>query len=199
MVQMFKLFFVYSLLAALVGCAAMGVPVTSDPAKKLGYAGSLYDQQGRPIPAERLIQEAIEIYEEQQNELGLAEAYRQYAFFFRSASVRKHEEYYRSVGFRDKSATFDSRYLKSIEYFEKARDLYMGHEKHDGLMNVYLNMGFTYQLMDTPKAACPVFDKSLSSYNEYLKSHPDANLQVPSGFSSFEDYIYEVKRSGSCQ
>jgi len=45
----------------LTGCAAMLIPKTSDPAKKLGYAYQLFDQQHRPLPAEELIRESIEI------------------------------------------------------------------------------------------------------------------------------------------
>ncbi len=72
------------LLAILVaGCAAMGVPYTTDPKKKLSYAVMLYDEQQRPLPAERLIRESIDIFKSENNEKGLAQAYRVYGFFFR--------------------------------------------------------------------------------------------------------------------
>jgi hypothetical protein len=57
------------------------VPYTSDPERKLGWAKELYQNQNRPIPAERLIKEAIEIYQERGDQLGLAQAHRAYGVF----------------------------------------------------------------------------------------------------------------------
>jgi hypothetical protein len=48
--------------AAVVGCSAIGVPKSSDPATKLRQANELFVKQDRPLPAERLIQEALELY-----------------------------------------------------------------------------------------------------------------------------------------
>ena len=59
----------------LSGCAAAGVPYTSDPAAKLADAAQLFDIQGRPLPAEKLIVEALDQYKDTNNQLGLAEAY----------------------------------------------------------------------------------------------------------------------------
>lgn len=186
------------ILATLTGCSAMFVPVTSDPAKKLINAESLYDKQQRPIPAEKLIREAIQIYQKENNQLGLAEAYRQYGFFFRSAAVKKSEQYYRNIGFIDKATAFDTRYSKSIEYFEKAKDIYSELKKYDKLTNVNLNIGFTYHFMENPKAACTSYEQTIKSHLEYKTSHPNANLELPEGMSSFEAYIVEVMKKEGC-
>ena len=129
-------------LLAFTGCAAIGVPATSDPAGKLRDATALFDRQDRPLPAERLIREALEIYQKNDDQLGVAEAYRTYGFFFRSASINgKWSKFYRDNGFLDRSATFDARYIKSIEYFEMARAIYSAHQRFDALTNVDLNTG----------------------------------------------------------
>jgi hypothetical protein len=47
----------------LSGCAAMGVVETGDPDKKIRDAYILFGEQQRPLPAERLIREAIAIYQ----------------------------------------------------------------------------------------------------------------------------------------
>jgi polar amino acid transport system substrate-binding protein len=54
------------------------VVATSDPAVKLRDAQILYAEQQRPLIAERLIREAIQIYEERGDTLGLGHAYRSY-------------------------------------------------------------------------------------------------------------------------
>jgi len=48
-----------SLLSILVGCAGVGVVASSDPLAKLNDAQELFQKQDRPLPAERLIREAL--------------------------------------------------------------------------------------------------------------------------------------------
>src|SRR6267378_1202521 len=84
-------------LLGFAGCAAFGVPATTDPAGKLRDATALFDRQDRPLPAERLIREALELYQKNGDQLGVAEAYRTYGFFFRSGSVGgKWSKFYRN-------------------------------------------------------------------------------------------------------
>ena len=56
------------------GCAAIGVVATSDPHVKLNDAENLFITQNRPLPAERLIREAMAIYQERDDPHGLANA-----------------------------------------------------------------------------------------------------------------------------
>jgi len=62
------------------GCSAAFVVATFDPYKKPGHASALLDV-GRPLPAERLILEAIDIFQKKDDPQGLAFAYNEYAFF----------------------------------------------------------------------------------------------------------------------
>jgi hypothetical protein len=55
----------------LVGCAGLGIVATSDPMTKLNDAEHLIMVQNRPLPAEKLIFEAMEIYQKQDNSRGL--------------------------------------------------------------------------------------------------------------------------------
>lgn len=184
----------------LVGCAGVGVVASSDPRVKLSDATYLFDQQDRPLIAERLIREAIEICEGTADQACLAEAYRTYGFFFRSPSIDgKWNKQYRGHGFLDKSAIFDSRYAKSIEYFNKAREIYVRLGRFDKLTNVNLNMGFTYALMGEPKLACRAFDESAANNRENMRRNPNANVAVPKGFSSFEEYLAPQKKRVGCE
>lgn len=184
---------------ALSGCAGFGIVATSDPAAKLNDAGDLFGRQDRPLPAERLIREAIEIYQEQKDQLGLAEAYRTYGFFFRSPSIEgKWNKHYRENGFLDKAATFETRYAKSIEYFEKARSTYAENKRFDALTNVDLNMGFTYVAMGNRDAACQAFDRSVESYRENSRQTAGARPVVPRGFASYEEFVADRKKRYGC-
>ena len=50
-----KFFLVILICVSLIGCAAVGVPITFNPDKKLWYAESLIYDLDRPLPAESLI------------------------------------------------------------------------------------------------------------------------------------------------
>ena len=188
-----------AMLLAMPGCAGIGVVETSDPAIKLSDAEHLFSKADRPLIAERLIREAIEIYEKNGDQLGLAEAYREYGFYFRAPSIKgTWSQYYRENGFLDKSATFDTRYTKSIEYFEKAADIFAAINHFDELTNVKLNVGFTYIIMGNPAAGCQAFDRALDSYHENIHQNPTAKPAVPQGFESFEDFTLHIKKHNGC-
>jgi tetratricopeptide (TPR) repeat protein len=176
----------------------MGVVATSDPATKLSDAYQLFTQQDRPLIAERLIREAIVIYEERNDELGLADAYRYYGMFFNSSSVAGHGGYYRHNGFLDKTASFDGRHDKSIEYFQKAGAIYRERKQFDALTNLSLNMGLTYIEMGKFKAACQAFDESAEHYRKNVEQNPAAKPFVPKPFASYHDYMSTIRKRYGC-
>ena len=93
---------------------------TSDPLAKLHDAEDLFMRQDRPLPAERLIREAIAIYQEKDDPHGLGNAYREYGDLLMSPAIVKWETVYRRDGFQDKSVTFDNRVAKALENYSKA-------------------------------------------------------------------------------
>lgn len=180
------------------GCAAMFVPATSDPHGKLHWAAELFDKQGRPLPAERLIREAVDIFQQRNDEFGLAEAYRTYGFFFRSAGVEKWQRFYEKNGFMDKTATYATRMDKSAEYFNKAIEGFSRLGRHDALTNVWLNLGFTHELMRKQDDACHAFERSLWSHREHARRNPGGNVVLPSGYNAYEEYVAAAKQRAHC-
>jgi len=187
------------LLGLLGGCAAALVPSTSDPARKLGWAQELMDNKNRPLPAEKLVNEAIEIYTVQQNELGLAEAYRVYGLFFKSYAVASQQRHYEESGFLDKSATYAKRFEKSLEYFEKSRDLLQKNGDLDSLPNVYVQIGITYTFMNNSIAACNSYDASLKAHQSRMEQDPKLKYELPKEFSDFSDAVVHLKKKSGCQ
>jgi tetratricopeptide (TPR) repeat protein len=180
------------------GCAGVGTVGTSDPAAKLREAGDLFGPQDRPLIAEQLIREAIGSYRKNNDQLGLADAYRTYGFFFRSSAIEgKWSQHYRENGFLDKSASFDSRYEKSIEYLEKARTIFAEYKRFDALTNVNLNIGFTYEVMGYGAAACEAFDRSLENNRDNLEISK-AKVTLPQGFASYEEFLAPHKERAGC-
>jgi len=191
--------FLFSELINLFGCAAMGVVETSNPEIKLQDARYLFSKYDRPFPAERLIREAIEIYKEKNDQIGLANAYNMYGWFFQSPSIGGWASVnYKKHGFLDKSADFNSRYEKSIEYFEKARIIQIEKSAFDGLTNTYLGMGHTYGIMNSMTAACGAYESSLESYYRNIQVNPDAQVNVQDGYENPVDFIVTVQKQAGC-
>jgi hypothetical protein len=99
---------------------------SSDPKVKLNEAVSLLDQD-HPLPAKRLIFEAIAIYKTSGDEHGLGLAYTNYADLLRSTSIVSgnqsklfRESTSDKTYFFDKSITFDKRLVAKNVLASKA-------------------------------------------------------------------------------
>jgi tetratricopeptide (TPR) repeat protein len=169
----------------------------TDPAAKIREAGELL-AAGRPIFAERLIREAMEAYEASGDELGRANAYRAYAFFLRSSALDRNHGYYAKNGFLDKTVKFEERYSRSLEYFEKARALYVVQERFDAVANIDLNIGLTQATIGERAAACKAFERSLENHRENQRRHPDAKPLLPPKVATYEEYVNQQQAGVGC-
>jgi tetratricopeptide (TPR) repeat protein len=185
-------------IAVLAGCAGVGTVATSESAAMLREATDQFERQNNPRTAEKLIREAMERYQQNDDQLGLANAYRTYGFFFRSAAVEgKWAGHYRENGFLDQSASFDTRYEQSIAYFEKARVIFAKYKRFDALTTVNLNIGFTYEAMGYQGAACEAFDRSMESNRETLQPS-QAKVVLPQGVSTYEEFLAPHLQRAGC-
>jgi tetratricopeptide (TPR) repeat protein len=161
----------------------------SDPGRKLIYAWKMYDELKEPIQAERYIREAIDDYQAGNNELGLAEAYWRYAFFFRSEAVGNYRNHYEKDGFLDQEATFDTRYERAIHYYKQIVPIALKHGKYDTVTNLYYQMAHTYEMFGKNEDACLYFIQSRSAYDRHREEVPGTNLRPPVGYVSYDEYI----------
>ena len=186
-------------------CAAVGVVATSDPHAKLNDAEELFMSQGRPLPAERLIREAMAIYQERDDPHGLGNANREYGDLLRSPAVAKWEKFYRRDGFQDKSIDFDNRFAKAADFYRRALTYYERAEqqhreagRYDSLTNVYYNIATSHEKLGDRDKACIYYDKTLEAYNETIRRNPAAKPYAPAGYRSVSDLISPEKRRAGC-
>ena len=192
--------FSFALSLVLGGCAGTGNDAMPDLAAQLQTAERLYEEQGNALTAETLIRETMEAYRTRNDQLGLAEAYRAYAFFLRSGVIEgKWSEHYKSVGFLDPSVTFATRYEKSIDYLEKARAIFSTYGRYDALTNINLNIGFTYEVLGNPEAACRAFENSIGSNREGLERHAKLQIGLPKGYATYEDFLAPHRKRVGCE
>ena len=203
--QWLKAFVVLCGFVVLSGCAGVGIVATSDPLAKLNDAEDLFMRQARPLPAERLIREAMTIYDERGDAHGLGNANRQYGDLLRSPAVLKWEKVYRRDGFQDRSITFDNRfekanefYRKAITYYERAEQEHRRTGKYDALTNVYFNMAWSHSNLNERDQACSYYDKAVEAYNENIRRNPGAKPYIPPGSGSFSEFIGRAKRRAEC-
>lgn len=201
-----RLMLLLASVSVLSSCAGFGVVESSDPGVKLSDAQILYSEQQRPLIAERLIRQAIGIYQERGDSLGLGHAHRTYAQLLRSPSIVKWQKFYRENGFQDKSVTFENRYDKSKEYFAKALEYYKKAEtqfretsQFDALTNVYYNMSYSYQMIDDRANSCHALDQSVEANAENVRRNPNAKVLIPNGYTSFTEVAASAKKRAGCE
>lgn len=191
--------FLILLIAALSGCAGIGIIATSDPYQKLADARHLFTYENRPLPAERLIKEAITICKEKADRKCLAESYQTYGFFFRSQSIEMWETVYRRDGFLDRTATFDTRLEKSLEYLRKSIPMLSELKMYDALTNAYLNVGLVNERLRRIEEACKAYAKSLDANRKNLEANPRAEVIVPEAYANYPEYLDEQTRRAGCK
>src|ERR1051325_8933991 len=182
----------------IVSCAAVGVVATGDPHGKLSDATYLFEHENRPMPAERLIREAIDVCSEQHDDACLADAWWTYGLLFRSNAVIQHEVAYRRDGFLDKTATFDNRYDTAVEYLDRAANAFSAQRRFDRATNAYLNEGYAFELSGHKQKACEAFARSLRAYEQNIAANPNAKPITREGFSDVPQFLASEKKRLGC-
>jgi tetratricopeptide (TPR) repeat protein len=188
----------------LCACAGVGIVSTNDPLKKLNDAAVLFGQKDRPLPAERLIREAIAIYQHNNDAHGLGAGYREYADLLTSPAVAADEAVYRRDGFLDPSITFDNRLVKATEFRHKALEYYAQSApelrsagRFDALTNVYYNMALLHADLGEKQQACSDLESTLEAYQENLQHLPAAKPNFSARFATLpQELDHERQRLG---
>lgn len=191
-----------SVLAAplLAGCAAALVPESNDPATKLNQARALW-REGRLIPAERLIGDAIELAREQKNYVRLGEAQLTYAQFLKSSA-------FKDKFFDDKRAKLGGpegvneearRYLRDAEksYMEAEPAVLSSTDPFD-ISNLWMRRSLIYQELDDRLRACEALDNSLATHRTAQERKPGTAVRLPPGFKSFDEFVQKQKATLGC-
>lgn len=191
-------------LVALSGCAGVGVLASSNQISNLNQAEQLYGREDRPLIAERLILQAAADFKKSGNELGLGDAYREYADLLVAPSTSgKWKVYYEQHGFLDGSTTYDGRAKAAVAYRKKALVAYERavadlepRQRYDALTNAYYNIGYTEALLGDTPGACKAYNNALAAFHANVQANPQSKPYSPSG--SVSDFIGAKMRSLGC-
>lgn len=184
-----------ALLMLLSACSGAGVATTSDPNKKLLQAKEL-ETTGRISRARQVTREAADIFTEQGDKKGLAAAYRQMGFL-----IRLHGEdaiLASSTAGTGANELDTDRADKSTDYFQRALIIQQELQDYALVSHLQFNIGVNYALSKRPLQACTAFDQSLKAYKTEKTRRPEHDPELPSGITSFEDFITQAKQEASC-
>lgn len=185
--------FLIAMVLILFGCAAAGIPFTSDPKKKLQQSEQLLGLN-RPIPAQKLIHEALDEYKKNNDEIGMAYSYQALGIFYQSQSYHQNKEFF------EKFNEYDPTYEKSIENLKQAIKLFDKNSEYFSASNAAWNLAGSYQQQRNKEEACNAFDMSLDYHNQGKEIDPEkaASASLPKGFSSMKDVVNTFKSNYGC-
>lgn len=180
-------------IAALVGCLAAGVPYTSDPYNKLGYAYVMLDEC-RPHAAKRFIDEVFQKFSNEGNEIGMAEAYHSYGGFYKVFS--ENPTYSKCLtGYLGSYA--DPGGAKSLSYYQKAVELYEKNNNHLGVSKCYFGIGNLYHRRDN-QLACSYYDKCIEEFEKARRLDPAVKFPIRSNYRDVYHIVDEFKKDIGC-
>lgn len=179
------------LLIIVAGCSAALVPLSNDPAAKLSQAKELLSLN-RALPAERLIREAMTIYEQRQDLKGLANATADYGLMLDSSAYRSYEKSWRDSG------TYDPTGKTAIQYLEKALALFGKVGDPEGERFASFQLGRLYKADGQTGKACAAYDLSNQYHQEARRQFPDHKFYISPGYKGWEDMVASLKASIGC-
>lgn len=143
--------------------------------------------------ARRHILEAIEIFEQRGDDLGLAEAYRSYGFLVR---VNGEDVILRHAP--SDPTNEDGRLDTSIEYFRKSMTLAEANDQHGLVTNLHYNIAVNHYYAGRVDEACLSFDRSLATYWKSVEIKPDVVVDLPAGVKDYPELIDRAKQQAEC-
>ena len=190
-------YFTLLLFTILAGCAGVGIAYSNDPYQKLENANVLYQQQYRPLAANRLFKEVISTCEESKDQKCLVNAWVNYGAFLRSETVKRWESEHGKDQFPA------DRYDQSAAYYGKAATTMLELQAYGNAANAYRDQAESYELAKRTTEACASYLRTLDPFNRnydlYLAKHPEAKPYAPPGFSSYEEFINAQRKRIGCQ
>ena len=185
------------LLPLLYCCEAFLVPQTSDPAQKVNDAFYLIDV-GRPIPAERLIRDSIDIYKKSNDEKGLSQAYFAYGYFFCSKAVENWSKYYKFSGFHEDTASYENRLDVSSQFLTKAELIAVKYNDFKTLTGIHQVRAINYIASGKKNQACEEYAFSLETYRKYKSDNPEDKSWIDKKYKRYDEYLLAEMKSLGC-
>jgi len=154
--------------ALLVGCSAAGVIHSNDPSVKISQAYEL-KSQSRPIPAQKLLQEALVIYKAENNKEGEARVYLGLGDLYKSQSYQSQAETFKRWN------EYQS-YSDAAKYYLKAGVIYEGNLDYWSLSRTYSAAGDAHILNGEVKDSCNLYEKVEETFIKHKSTFSESQI-----------------------
>ncbi len=173
---------------------------------KLNDAQVLFAERNRPIPAEKLIQEAIVIYEQRDDAHGLGNAWREYADFLESPAVTAWDSSDNDLGnFHDETVNSGDRqtvvaqlYRRALSYYDRAESELKVARQYDALTNVYFNSAWAHWKLGEIAEACADYNLAIDAYHENMEINPRAKPFAGRQGGTVDEAVASMKQRAGC-
>ncbi|MFT4673074.1 MAG: tetratricopeptide (TPR) repeat protein [Pseudohongiellaceae bacterium] len=152
----------------LLGCSSAGVIHSNDPSVKISQAYQL-KSQSRPIPAQKLLQEALVIYQAENNKQGEARAYLGLGDLYKSQSYQSQADIFKRWNEYQSYADAASYYLKAGNIYEEKLDYW-------SLSRTYSAAGDANILDGRVKESCELYVKVEETFNVHKSTFTESQV-----------------------
>lgn len=164
----FNLLIIFLSSLLLLGCSSAGVIHSNDPSVKISQAYQL-KSQSRPIPAQKLLQEALVIYQAENNKQGEARAYLGLGDLYKSQSYQSQADIFKKWNEYQSYADAASYYLKAGNIYEEKLDYW-------SLSRTYSAAGDAHILDGRVKESCELYVKVGEIFNVHKSTFTESQV-----------------------
>lgn len=175
----------------LCACEGVGIPATDNPNAKLDQADYLLGR-GRVFQANRITQQAIEIFTQHNDKAGLARAYREYALVAKAGGLGSNP-----IVTRDPTKPLSPRSEDldlTEKYLQMALDLAIETKQLHIAANIVFLQGNVQVLRGTPLKSCSYYDLALKRFHEADEQQPRSDLRGPPP----AEFLARAKKEAGC-
>ena len=133
-------------------------PDLNDPFVKIYYSRK-FIEQGNPVFAEKLAQEAAEIFESNDDYVHAGSAYTSLGVLYDSSGYRAQAQHFIEQG------SYDPTGRKSISYYEIAIKSYKKGGDYWGAANAFVGIGDLYLNQGDTEKSCAAYTQALNTFN----------------------------------
>jgi len=166
----------------ILGCSTAGVMETNDPKVKMAQANELL-KLNRPLAAEKMLHQALSIFQSQSNKEGEVEVNRRLGLFYSSPQYHGYADYYK------KHNEYDPTNKKALEYFEKSKAQAEQIKNYYTASNASFLIAMVHRQWNDKETTCQHLTNAIELNKKGVIKEPNKDIGLPSQYSSYEEFI----------
>ncbi|MDR3526566.1 MAG: hypothetical protein P4L57_04735 [Rhizomicrobium sp.] len=181
----------------LAGCEAVGIPPTGDPEVKLSQAELLMSGAGYLMQARRLTEQAITLFEQRGDKVGLARAYREYGLIALGGGMTDNPALVRDPNAPLEPSPEDLN--RAEDALKRALDLAVETDQRYLAANIHFVLGNIAMLRGIPQRGCAHYSAALTGFRHAQTTLPGVKLELPAGAKDPVEFVERAAKEAGCK